>query len=304
MRDSLEKRYQNRELSDDEIKKYKIQVIIKKLILEAVYIFMIVFSFVRINKNAVFYSILGEGNFFSFYGVALVIFFVTMYGMFLFNTSVLLYILYKAIAKDNYLELVHVVNTKGDIWTFICKCLSMLLFILVYITTPCTVVGTSMGEIIKNPDTGEVEVIGTLFDGDKLLCVDIFYTPSKGDIIVFDAKNYDTRHEQCFYIKRVLGVEGTSMVYDPINAVVFIDGEECHDIKYDQFVILKADAEEGIPESETVLNSFVIPENKLLCLGDNRDKSQDSRKFGLVDVKDVLGKVYFRMFPLNGIRFF
>ena len=290
MRDSLEKRYQNRELSDDEIKKYKIQVIIKKLILEAVYIFMIVFSFVRINRNVVFYNILGEGNFFSFYGVALVIFFVTMYGMFLFNTSILLYILYKAIAKDNYLELVHVVNTKGDIWTFICKCLSMLLFILIYITTPCTVVGESMNS--------------TLNDGDKLLCVDIFYTPSKGDIIVFDAQNYTKDNN--FYIKRVLGIEGTSMVYDPINAVVFIDGEECHDITNSEFVKLKAEAEEGIPESETVLNSFVIPENKLLCLGDNRapGKSYDSREFGFVDEKDVLGKVYFRMFPLNGIRFF
>lgn len=297
MRDSLEKKYQNKELNEEEIAKYKRQVIIKKLILEAIYIAMIIISFVRIGKNAVFYNILGDGNFFSFYGIALVLFFVTMYAMFLFNTSILLYVMYKAIAKEDYLELVHVVNTKGDIWTFICKCLSMLLFLLIYITTPCTVVGNSMGYIDSNGKR-----VGTLFNGDKLLCIDIFYTPSRGDIIVFDAKAYT--NDNSFYIKRVMGIEGNDMVYDPAKSVVFIDGEECYDISYTEFVKLKTEAEEGLDETKTELNSFTIPANKLLCLGDNRGASKDSRAFGFVNREDVLGKVYFRMFPFDGISFF
>ena len=49
---------------------------------------------------------------------------------------------------------------------------------------------------------------------------------------------------------------------------------------------------------------FVIPENRLLVLGDNRNESLDSRFFGLVKKEDILGKVYFRILPINGIRFF
>ena len=294
MKVSLEKKFQNKEISEEDLNKYKKQVLIKKLVLEAIYILMIVISFVRIGKNAVFYNVLGDGNFFSFYGIALVLFFVTMYAMFFFNTSVLLYVVYKIIKKENYIDLLHIVNTKLDILTFIFKCLSMILFVLIYVTTPCTVVGSSMGYIDSN------NKVGTLFDGDKLLCIDIFYTPKKDDIVVFDAKNYT--NDNSFYIKRVLGVNGTVLVYSSDLGVVYIDGVECYDISKSQFDMLKEQSD-GISNTE-VDNEFTVPNDYLLCLGDNRNNSLDSRSFGLVKREDVLGKVYFRMFPLNNITFF
>jgi len=39
-----------------------------------------------------------------------------------------------------------------------------------------------------------------------------------------------------------------------------------------------------------------------LVLGDNRSDSMDSREFGLIDKKDIKGKVSIRIWPLNGIK--
>ncbi|MCR4917452.1 MAG: signal peptidase I [Alphaproteobacteria bacterium] len=44
---------------------------------------------------------------------------------------------------------------------------------------------------------------------------------------------------------------------------------------------------------------FVVPENKLFFMGDNRDNSNDSRYFGAVPVDNVLGRVWFTWYSHN-----
>lgn len=282
MIESLEKKYQNNTITEEETDKYRKIVLIKKIILETFYIFMIIFSFIRIKKNAIFYNVLGEGSFFSFYGIALVIFFITLYTVFFVNSYILFMICYKKSKKVDYLPFVHKFNVKSDIYAFVFKCLSILLFLLIYISTPCTVVGDSMNDTLK--------------DGDKLFCVDVFYTPSKNDIVVFDAKNYTT--SDSFYIKRVVATNGSVIKFDELSQTTYIDGEACQDISRTQF--------EKIRDSvfDTTDLEFTIPEGYLLLLGDNRNNSLDSRFFGLVKEEDLLGKVYFRIFPINGISFY
>ncbi len=44
---------------------------------------------------------------------------------------------------------------------------------------------------------------------------------------------------------------------------------------------------------------WVIPENKYMLMGDNRDNSSDSRVFGFVDRENIHGKVYMVYFSIN-----
>ena len=75
---------------------------------------------------------------------------------------------------------------------------------------------------------------------------------------------------------------------------------------------LAEDPNEGYPNEDTPEewveidkddHSVVkIPEGKLLMLGDNRNRSRDSRAWGLLDRDRVLGKAMFMFWPLNRIR--
>ena len=48
---------------------------------------------------------------------------------------------------------------------------------------------------------------------------------------------------------------------------------------------------------------LIVPEGEVFAMGDNREKSLDSRyeQVGLVKEKDIMGKVMIRLFPFNKI---
>ena len=48
---------------------------------------------------------------------------------------------------------------------------------------------------------------------------------------------------------------------------------------------------------------MIVPEGEVFAMGDNREKSLDSRyeEVGLIDEKDIMGKVMLRLFPFNKI---
>ena len=60
--------------------------------------------------------------------------------------------------------------------------------------------------------------------------------------------------------------------------------------------------EEWVEIDEEDRRVVKIPEGKLLMLGDNRNRSRDSRYWGLLDRDRVLGKAMFIFWPLNRIR--
>ncbi len=104
----------------------------------------------------------------------------------------------------------------------------------------------------------------------------MFSSPVKqGDVIVFPYP-IEPRID---YIKRVIGVPGDEIQI--IGETVFINGvEEKTDYLYFDPILLT------LPENIKV----TVPKGKLWVMGDNRRNSKDSRFWGFVDEKTVIGR--------------
>ncbi|HMK60446.1 MAG TPA: signal peptidase I [Dissulfurispiraceae bacterium] len=144
-------------------------------------------------------------------------------------------------------------------------------------------------------------MIPTLLIGDHLLVnkmifgspVDIPFTnvtvfhmpglrlPKKGEIIVFKYPEDPTRD----FIKRVVATEGDTV--QMIDKKLLVNGkpvEEPYVQHTDTSIRL------GQLEPRDNFGPYLVPTGKLFMMGDNRDQSYDSRFWGYVDVKQVLGK--------------
>lgn len=125
----------------------------------------------------------------------------------------------------------------------------------------------------------------TLQDGDRLLMVSLFYQPDNGDIVILS----DQTGLQKPLVKRVIATEGQTV--ELADGQVLVDGEPLE--------------EPYVAEEWQDMGSFryplEIPEGCVFVLGDNRNHSTDSRSpdVGLVDEGEVLGKVFFRLFPFD-----
>jgi signal peptidase I len=117
--------------------------------------------------------------------------------------------------------------------------------------------------------------------------------PEHGDIVVFKYP-VDTSTD---FIKRVIGVPGDRIA---IKDKKLIRNGELVSEDYTQFTdprILSTCAELPQGESWTCpcrdnIDEFTVPEGKYFCMGDNRDGSKDSRCWGYVDRKFIVGKAW------------
>lgn len=154
----------------------------------------------------------------------------------------------------------------------------VILFLMIYIVSVTQVVGNSM--------------YSTLKDGDVLILNKFkyrFFDIKRGDIISLE--NDDTK----YLIKRVIGLPGDS-IYIKDNTL-YINGE----------VYIENYLEEGLVYDDFELTSLgyqVIPDDMYFVLGDNRADSVDSREIGLISKDDVIGKISFRIWPLNKLAVF
>lgn len=89
------------------------------------------------------------------------------------------------------------------------------------------------------------------------------------------------------YIKRVIALPGEHV--EIMNGNVYINGEQ-----------LKEDyLPEGIVTDSEGLDDFVVPENCVFAMGDNRSHSTDCRAFGCIPLEKIESKVWIRIWPLN-----
>jgi signal peptidase I len=133
------------------------------------------------------------------------------------------------------------------------------------------------------------EVIGssmdtTLANGEHLIISDLFYTPERGDIIVFE--DHSTIYKKPL-IKRVIAVGGDHIRIK--NGVVHLNGALLDESAY-------------IRGAYTMGNvDMIVPDGEVFVMGDNRGASDDSRNnlIGTIDEDAILGKVILRFFPFD-----
>ena len=89
-------------------------------------------------------------------------------------------------------------------------------------------------------------------------------------------------------IKRVVGVGGDTVEILE-NGEVFVNDNK--------FIILNID--EGVNFKR---ETFLIPENEIFVLGDNRPNSQDSRYIGTIPVNNIIGKATYLIYPIDNFK--
>ena len=105
--------------------------------------------------------------------------------------------------------------------------------------------------------------------------------PERGDIVVFIYPEDRSKD----FIKRLIGVAGDTV--EVRNKKIFLNGkpyEDRHGVYTDDVVIPAA------LQKRDNFGPVTVPPDKNFVMGDNRDQSYDSRFFGFVDLKDVMGK--------------
>lgn len=130
-------------------------------------------------------------------------------------------------------------------------------------------------------------MLPTLTGGERLLISSVPYTPRHGDIVVTDQYTEYGR----VLIKRVIGCPGDTIDIDFAAGVVYRNGEALTE----PYTAAPTNLAEGVAFPLTV------PEGCVFVMGDNRNDSLDSRSLevGCIDVRDVLGKVLWRLTPLS-----
>jgi len=118
-------------------------------------------------------------------------------------------------------------------------------------------------------------------------------TPRHGDIIVFVFPE-DTSKD---FIKRVIGVPGD--VIEVKQKSVIRNGETLKE-EYAQYI---EDTDESVfVRSWDDMPPITVPPGKYFVMGDNRDRSYDSRFWGFVDTEAIIGKAMFIYFSIDWSR--
>ncbi|MBQ3409195.1 MAG: signal peptidase I [Clostridia bacterium] len=181
-----------------------------------------------------------------------------------------------------------------------------------FVGFPTVVSGESMDSTLKNGQRLWISRIG----------IEINKYPERGDIITFEAPEqnhlyqskveadlnnpvakYNENTKNIFqkaisaislfgktdFIKRVIGLPGDHIEIKDNS--VYRNGEKLNEPYLDAGT--QTTAEGGM------FTDIIVPDGYVYVLGDNRENSSDSRRFGCIPIEKIEGKAVWRFWPLN-----
>lgn len=169
----------------------------------------------------------------------------------------------------------------GDLIKFSITVLIIVLPIRFFIVEPFVVNGASMDPTFS---TGQFLMV------DRLSYR--FENPQRGDVIVFKYPN----NPKVYYIKRIIGLPGETISIN--DGIVTVTNSE----HPDGFIL----SEPYVDSSHKISDIFdeKLRSDEFFVMGDNRAQSSDSRIWGPLDRKLMVGRPIVRLFPLGEISVF
>ncbi len=159
-----------------------------------------------------------------------------------------------------------------EIFTFVVLAIIIVVPIRFFVAQPFVVEGESMHPTFES--------------ADYLIVDELSYhlgLPKRGDVIVFRYPG----NPSIFYIKRIIGLPGETVhITAGHTSITKTDG-----------TTLQLDESYVVAEDATYTQDTTLGADQYFVMGDNRPRSSDSRVWGPLPKKDIMGRAYLRLLP-------
>ncbi len=171
---------------------------------------------------------------------------------------------------------------------FIIVLLAILIPIRFYVFQPFVVIGSSMEPTFYSKDYLIVDELSYHLGGAKRGQVSIFKFPGQEGVV---ADIEEAKSNPKYFIKRIIGLPGET-VQITAGKVVIKNKDNPTGFSLDEPYV-------AFPRETNLTRT--LTNDEYFVMGDNRDKSYDSRAWGPLKKENLVGRALIRLYPLKEI---
>lgn len=172
------------------------------------------------------------------------------------------------------------------------------LFITSFVFQSYEVFGPSMQNTLQSAD----RLIVLKFPKSWANLTKSTYIPNRGEIIIFNRQEiqFGGENDSRQLIKRVVGLPGERVVVNEGTVKVF-NSENPNGFQPDK---TGGYQDTALVDDTTGNVDLTVSEGEVFVMGDHRANSLDSRSFGTVNNKDIVGRAIYRFLPISAMNRF